>query len=135
MLGRILSSEFIQLLRRLDFMARMATKVSICSQFQLHIYTIFLVVLIVNNPRANAGVRDAGSIPGSGRSPGGVHDNPVQYPCLENPMDRGVWWATFHSVAENWTQLECLSMHAPYFYFSDILERTEQKEMDLLDLH
>ena len=82
-LRRILSSEFIQLLRRLDFMARMATKVSVCSQFQLHIYTIFLVALVVNNPPANAGVRDAGSIPGSGRFPGGGHNNPLQYPCLE----------------------------------------------------
>ena len=110
-------------------MARMATKVSICSQCQLHVYTIFLVSLVVNSPPANVSVREAGSIPGSGRSPGGGHDNPLQYSCLENPMDRGVWWATFHSVH---TPLECLSMHAPYFYFSDILERTEQKEMDFV---
>ena len=131
-LGRILSSEFIQLLRRLDFMARMATKVSVCSQFQLYIYTIFLVALVVNNPPGNAGVRNAGSIPGSGRSPGGGHNNLLQYPCLENPMDRGVWWATLHRVTKNRTQLECLSMHAPYFYFSDILQRTEQKEMNFV---
>ena len=132
MLGRILSSEFIQLPRRLDFMAGMATKVSVCSQCQLHVYTIFLVSLVVNSPPANASVREAGSIPGSGRSPGGGHDNPLQYPCLENPVDRGVWWATFHSVTKSQTQLEYLSMHAPYFYFSDILERTEQKEMDFV---
>ena len=40
------------------------------------------------------------SIPGSGRSPGGGHGNPLQYSCLENPMDRGAWWATVHGVAE-----------------------------------
>ena len=49
-------------------------------------------VLLVKNPSANAGdVRDAVSIPGSGRSPGGGHGNPLQYSCLENPMDRGAW--------------------------------------------
>ena len=41
-------------------------------------------------------VGDAGSIPGSGRSPGGGHGNPLQYSCLENPMDRGTWRATVH---------------------------------------
>ena len=52
------------------------------------------VTLVVKNPPANAGdLRDAGSIPGSGRSPGGGHDNPLQYSCLENPMDREAWWA------------------------------------------
>ena len=55
------------------------------------------VVLMVKNPPANAGdVREAGSIPGSGRSPGGGNSNPFQYSCLENPMDRGAWWATVH---------------------------------------
>ena len=111
MLGRILSSEFIQLLRRLDFMARMATKVSICSQFQLHIYTIFLVVLIVNNPRANAGVRDAGSIPGSGRSPGGGHGNPLQYSYLENPMDREpgrLQPIGSQRIGHSWSVLACM---------------------------
>ena len=48
------------------------------------------MVLVVKNPPANAGdVRDAGLIPGSGRSPGGGHGNPLQYSCLENSMDRG----------------------------------------------
>ena len=44
-------------------------------------------------------VRDAGSISGSGRPPGGGHGNPLQYSCLKNPMDRGAGWATVHSVA------------------------------------
>ena len=57
---------------------------------------------MVKNPPANAGnLRDAGSIPGSGRSPGEGHGNPLQYSGLENPMDRGAWWATVHGVAES----------------------------------
>ena len=47
---------------------------------------------VVKNPPNNAG--DADLIPGSGRSPGEGSGNPLQYPCLENPMDRGAWWAT-----------------------------------------
>ena len=59
---------------------------------------------MVKNPPANAGdVRDTDSIPGSGRSPGEGHGNPLQYSCLENPMDRGAWWATIHGVAKNRT--------------------------------
>ena len=49
--------------------------------------------------------RDLGSISGSGRSPGGGNGNPLQYSCLENPMDRGAWWATVHEVIKNWTRL------------------------------
>ena len=61
------------------------------------------VALVVNNPPANTGdIRDAGSIPGSGRSPGGGHGNPLHYSCLENPMDRGAWRATVHRVAKSW---------------------------------
>ena len=48
---------------------------------------------------------DPGSIPGSGRSPGEGNGNPLQYSCLENPMDRGAWWATVHGVAKSRTQL------------------------------
>ena len=62
------------------------------------------VALVVKNPLANAGdVRDAGLIPGSGRSPGGGPGNPFQYSCLENPMDRGTWWATVPGVMESRT--------------------------------
>ena len=53
-----------------------------------------------------------GSIPGSGSSPGGGHGNPLQYSCLENPMDRGAWWATVHGVEKSWTWLNWLSAHA-----------------------
>ena len=44
---------------------------------------------------------DVGSIPGSGRYPGGGHGNLLQYSCLENHMDRGSWWATVHSIAKS----------------------------------
>jgi len=57
----------------------------------------FPVVLVAKNPPANAeDVRDMGSIPGGG------HGNPLQYSCLENPLDRGAWRATIHRVAESW---------------------------------
>ena len=54
------------------------------------------------NLSVNAGdVRDASLIPGSRRSPRGGHGNPLQYSCLENPKDRGAWWATAHKIAES----------------------------------
>ena len=56
-------------------------------------------------------IRGTGSIPGSGRSPGGGHGNPVQYSCLENPMDRGAWQVMVHRVAQRQTQLMQLSTH------------------------
>ena len=52
---------------------------------------------------------DEDSVPGSGKE---EHDNPLQYSCLENPIDRGAWWTTVHGVAESQTQLKRLSMHA-----------------------
>ena len=59
---------------------------------------------MVKNPPANAGdVTEAGSIPGLGRFPGGRHGNPLQYSCLENPMDRGAWWDIVHTVAKSQT--------------------------------
>ena len=62
------------------------------------------MVLVIKSLPANAGdIRDAGSIPGSGRSPGGGHGIPVQYSCLENPMGRGGWRATVHWVTKSRT--------------------------------
>ena len=58
----------------------------------------------------NAG--DESLIPGLGRSPGGGHGNPLQYSCLENPMERGAWRATVHGVAQNRKPPKQLSMHA-----------------------
>ena len=64
------------------------------------------MALVGKNPPANAGaVKDVGLIPGLGRYPGGGNDNPLQYYCLENPMDRGAWWATVHGAMESRTQL------------------------------
>ena len=61
---------------------------------------------MVKNLPANTGaIRDVGSIPGLGRSPGGGHGNPLQCSCPENPMDRGAWWATVHGAAKSCTQL------------------------------
>ena len=57
---------------------------------------------MVKNPPANAGdVRDVGSVSGLGRSPGGESGNPLQYTCLLNPVDRGAWQATVHSITES----------------------------------
>ena len=62
------------------------------------------MVLVVKNPPANAGdIRDTGSVPGLGRSPGGGHGNPLQYFYLENSMDRRAWLATVHGVTNSWT--------------------------------
>ena len=69
----------------------------------LHLQTSFPGGSVVKNPPANAG--DADSIPGLGRSPGGGHGNPLQYSCLENPMDRGTWQAAVHGVSKSWTWL------------------------------
>ena len=67
-------------------------------------------------------VRDVGSIPRSGRSPGGWHGNLLQYSCLENSMDRGAWTATVHRVAESRTWLKQLSTHArTYFIYNHFL--------------
>ena len=63
-----------------------------------------LVALVEEDTPTNAGdERDVGSIPGSGRSPGGGHGNPLQYSCPENPMDRGAWQAAVHEVEKGWT--------------------------------
>ena len=71
------------------------------------------VALVVKNLPASAGdVRDSGLIPGLGRSPGGGNGNPLQYSCLENPMDRGAWQATVHRVAKSRTWMKRLSTHA-----------------------
>ena len=56
---------------------------------------------IKNLPTDPGDIRDAGLIPGLGRSPGEGNDNPLQYSCLENAMDRGAWWATVHGIAES----------------------------------
>ena len=70
-----------------------------------------LYALAVKNPPTNAGdIRDTGSIPGLGRSPGGEHGNTLQYSCLENPMDRKAWLAMVHGVAKSQTILGTTSL-------------------------
>ena len=70
------------------------------------------MILVMKSPSVSAGdIRDVGLIPGSGRSLRGGHGNPLQYPCLENPMDRGAWWATVLRVTKSQTQVKQLSMH------------------------
>ena len=72
------------------------------------------LVLMAKNLPANAGdVRDEGSIPGSRRSTGGGHGNPLQYSCLEDPMDRGAWWVAVHGITKSRTRLKRLSTHTP----------------------
>ena len=67
---------------------------------------------MVKNPPANAeDIRDTGSIPGSGKFLGGGQGNPLQYFCLENPMDRGAWRAAVYTVAKSQTRLKQLSTH------------------------
>ena len=71
------------------------------------------MVLVVKNPPANTGdMRDPGSIPGSGRSPGGGQGNPLQYSCLRNPMDREALWAMVLRVAKSQSQLKQLNTHS-----------------------
>ena len=66
--------------------------------------------MVKNPPVDAADVRDRSLIPGSGRSLGGGNDKPLQYSCLENPTDRGAWWATVHGVTKSWTRLStCFS--------------------------
>ena len=73
-------------------------------------FTSFFGGSVVENPPASAG--DGGSIPGPGRSPGEGNGLPLQYSCLENPMDRGAWGATVHGVSKIQTGLNRLHMHA-----------------------
>ena len=62
------------------------------------------MVLVIKNPPANAGDgRETGSMPGSGRSPGGGNGNPFQYSCQENPKGGGDWWATVHGFTKSQT--------------------------------
>ena len=61
--------------------------------------------LVADSEESTCNSGDPGSIPGSGRSPEEGNGNPLQYSCLENPMDRGAWRATVHGVAKSWTLL------------------------------
>ena len=89
---------------------------------------------MVKNLPANAG--DASSIPGSGRSPGEGNDNPLEYSCLENSMDRGAWQAIVHGVAKSWTRLKQFSVcvhtdtHTYRFYFLLLIGQESPYQME-----
>ena len=74
-----------------------------------------MVVLLIKNPPTNAG--DAGSISGSGSSPGLGNSNPLLYSCLENPTDRGAWWATIYGVAKSDTTEQLTHTHKLFIAF------------------
>ena len=67
------------------------------------IYLKISFLLASDGKESTCHAGDPGLIPGLGRSPGGGHDNPLQYSCLENPMVRGAWWARVQRVAKSWT--------------------------------
>ena len=90
---------------------------------------------MVKNPTASAGdIRDLGSILGLGRSPGGEDGNPLQYSCLKNPMDRGAWWATVHSVEKSRRRLKQLSMHVNLILLRPVLGTAVAIDSALLKL-
>ena len=95
------------------FVAKQYSTVYICvCVCVLYIHLASKVALMVKNLMANANagdVRDTGSIPGFERSSGEGNGNPLQYSCLENPMDRGTWWTTVHRVKKSWIRLKQLS--------------------------
>ena len=73
--------------------------------------------------------RESGSIPGSQRSPGGEHGNPLQYSWVENPMDRGAWWATAHRAAQSRTWLKRFSTHAHTHAMIQLTSLSKEKEL------
>ena len=89
---------------------------------QIYIWwTSSQMALVVKTRLPMQEIRDAGLVSGSGRSPEGRHGNPLQYPCLENPTDRGTWQAIVYRVVKSWTQLKQLStckLFKSFAYFS-----------------
>ena len=73
-----------------------------------------MAVVVKNLPASAGDIRNVGLIPGSGKSPGGGHGNPLQYTCIENPMIRGAWRATVHRIVKSQTLLKQLSTHTIY---------------------
>ena len=71
----------------------------------------------------SAGAADVGLIPGAGRSPGADHGHPLQYSCLENPMDTGAWRATVHGVTKSRTQLKWFSTYACLIFITILHDR------------
>ena len=96
----------------------------------------YSVSLLIKNLPANAGDgRDMGLIPGSGRSPGGGHGYSLQCSFLENPMDRGAWWASVHRVAQSWTRLKWLSIHTHLLWKNQLVIFEAQRKSCPIDTH
>ena len=87
------------------------------NQISLSLEILFFITAYVATKEGSDGkestcyAEDLGSIPGWGRSPGEGNGNPLQYSCLEDPMDRGAWWATVYGVAKSWTRLSDKHTH------------------------
>ena len=81
----------------------------VCFDRFLNMVSVRLISGWLSGKESACDAGDVGSIPGSGRSPGGEHRNPLHCSCLENPADRGAWQPTVHRVAKSWTQLKRLS--------------------------
>ena len=77
-----------------------------CCAVHLKLGASQAALVVKNLPASAQDARDVGSVPGSGGSPGGGHGNPLQYSCLENPMDRGAWLATVHGVGKSRIRLK-----------------------------
>ena len=94
------------------------------------------VALVVKNPPVKAAdIRDPGLIPGLGRSPRKGNGNPLQYSCLEKPMDRGAWWATVRKFAKNQTQLKrqhTCEFKVKLHYKSNYLKKSMQSMQTLI---
>ena len=93
-----------------------------CHDFCSFLYMLWAsqVAQVVKNRPANAGdINDMSLIPGSGRSLGGGHGNPLQYSCLENLLDRGAWWTMVHRVSKSQTRQKWLSMHVHIYGIFD----------------
>ena len=86
-------------------------------EIQIYIWASQVLLVVKNPPASSKDVRDVGSIPASGRSPGGGLGNPSQYSCLGNPTNRGAWQVTVHRLVKRQKQLKVLSMHAPIYKY------------------
>ena len=85
------------------------------------------VALVLKNPSASVGdVRDRGSVPGLGRSPGEGHGSPLQYSCLENIRDRGGWQVTVHIITNSWTRLKQFSTHTQFLLLESSVDHTTE---------
>ena len=110
---------------------RKSGHISPLRKLNVSVYAIKGLPQWLSNTESASNAGDAGWIPGPGRSPGGRHGRPLQYPCLENSTDRGTWWATVHWVARTQTQLKLLIMHTRMLWKSTKWKFTLMKTVEL----